>query len=148
MANFNVVRNNHAAVVLGDEVVYLFSGRDSEANWLNSIERLKDTRNSWEFIKIAKPIRGRMNSGVVVINEQQILVFGGWGGNKSLTDIYLFDTKTMEYEEMVKDTKVPVVPGKYPVVYDPISNKVNFCNSKDSGLYSIEIDTFNVQKTA
>jgi hypothetical protein len=55
-------------VVLGRDV-YLFGGMGKDGKFLNSIERLKGRRSTWELVKIKNPIPARLGNGTVAISD-------------------------------------------------------------------------------
>ena len=64
-------------------------------------------------------------------------IFGGWNGKRYLSDVYLFDTRTMEVTLGNEDVGVGICPEYYPSFCD--KTKIVFGNYVDHTLYSIEL---------
>ncbi len=97
-----------SACALGT-TIYAVGGWDQE--YLSSIERLEvaEPGHKWETVKLAKKssLKPVQIAGVIGIKEDEILIFGGYQVNETLTkDCYVLNTRTMTVTKK-KDMKEP-----------------------------------------
>ena len=109
LPNLNIPRANCSICIYNKSILYLFRGRNNECE-LNSIEYLNiNEKKKWEIINVIDYgyiWNNIYNSCTVILNENQILIFGGEDGNKLYKDSIIFDIKNKNvYRGM--DMKIP-----------------------------------------
>ena len=109
LPHLNIPRANCSICIYNKSILYLFRGRNNKCE-LNSIEYLNiNEKKKWEMINVIDYgyIWNKIyNSCTVVLNENQILIFGGEDENKLYKDSIIFDIKNKNvYKGM--DMKIP-----------------------------------------
>ena len=114
LPDMNVARSHHASCSL-DGNVYVFCGQDRNQEPLNSIEVLEDTASNldlieaWKLIRVADTILfPRSSPGVAPLNDNEIVVMGGFGGEPGdeegpLGDVVIFDVEQRSCTKVVNN---------------------------------------------
>jgi len=96
MPSMNNGRSNPSICVFNNKFLYVFRGISLPDDFLDTIEfiNLNNEKQGWGIFKPEDPgmtWTGGINSGVVVLNDKSILIFGGQYNKKNSNSSYIFD---------------------------------------------------------
>lgn len=99
MPNLNVGRHYHSSCAFNESTVYVFCGiAQSGKKYCNSIEsiNINNKQAVWQVINVGAHIfPERQGAGVTQINQQEIIIFGGFSG-KYCRDASIFNVQTQQ----------------------------------------------------
>mmetsp|Transcript_7394 Transcript_7394/g.18811 ORF Transcript_7394/g.18811 Transcript_7394/m.18811 type:complete len:1283 (+) Transcript_7394:321-4169(+) len=89
-------RAAHSCTRIG-ELLYVFGGESSDGR-LNDVAILDVNARQWSFPKIGgTPPSPRSGHVAAAVGDQLVVIFGGWDGDRHLTDLHLLDTSGMRW---------------------------------------------------
>jgi hypothetical protein len=142
MPRLNVGRHYHASCTFSDRFVYVFCGiAHVGKKYCNSIEQYDNqTRSPWTLIEIGSVMfPERQGCGVSQINENEIVVFGGFSG-KFLRDAYFFDVKANTVRKSTNPPMWDLFAYQMPTLLDRQSNTILTADWQSRKIFQYEYD--------
>jgi hypothetical protein len=92
------------------QTLYVFGGYDGD-EWRNDTVSLDIDSLTWSNISFAGPLPPvRASHSSSVINDNRMLVFGGYDGDKFLNDLWILDVPSMTHHSH-RWSKIDITPG-------------------------------------
>lgn len=117
-------RYYHASCAFNDRWIYVFAGIDcTTKRYFSSIERFdanatSDDKKEWEVIQnVAPSFTMRQGSGCAQISSDEILVFGGFGGEFQ-DDVFTFKHTSGQMERHERDAPQRLFSYQMPTIVD------------------------------
>eukprot|EP00347_Sterkiella_histriomuscorum_P011771 403371155 len=156
LAMFNQGRHYHSSCSFQSKFVYIFCGISNETKkYLNSIERLEFDPNSiqnslkktWVKLEIANMalLQPRQGSGVCQVNDNEILIVGGFCGQFS-NETFFLNTQTNSIRKAYNELKDNIFPFQVPTIADPLNRSVYTVDWQTYKLYQFKNDQWQFQK--
>jgi hypothetical protein len=142
MPSLNVGRHYHASCTFSDRFVYVFCGIAHHGKkYCNSIEQYDNqSRAPWALINIESiSFPERQGCGVSQINENEIVVFGGFSG-KFLRDAYYFDVKTKVIKKVPHPPIWDMFAYQMPTLLDKSNNQMITCDWASRKIFSYDYE--------
>jgi len=119
VGDLNVPRHYHSSCSIGDDFVYVFCGIDSlTEKYIDSIEKFDNNKpDSWILIQPSMRLPVRQGCGVAVINQNEIIIFGGYSA-RYLKDAYVFDCEKAEVAPLSYQPVQEIFCYQMPTLYD------------------------------
>ncbi|QDZ23299.1 hypothetical protein HOP50_10g58370 [Chloropicon primus] len=91
-------RGSHTAVAVKDQL-YVFGGQKEEGP-CNDLWTFSIQTRAWTLINQQGAVPSpRSGHSCVLVEDRYILLFGGYNGDKHLSDMYMLDTDSMQWEQ-------------------------------------------------
>eukprot|EP01125_Pyxidicula_operculata_P015455 TRINITY_DN5247_c0_g1_i2.p1 TRINITY_DN5247_c0_g1~~TRINITY_DN5247_c0_g1_i2.p1 ORF type:complete len:2540 (-),score=775.56 TRINITY_DN5247_c0_g1_i2:128-7747(-) len=139
--------------VVGDKI-YLFGGHDGKDLRINDVWEYDIPLNKWRMLvlKDTKNVPSpRQDHSADLIDDHQILVWGGRGNEDYLDDGYLFNTKNSSWKKVNFTGLVPTPRSGFSTCR--VGDKLYFLGGKVSGgtpgftvVYILDLGTMNFEK--
>lgn len=151
-------RYNHSALLLNDGTrMFVFGGRGDTSHAFRDMFFFDLHAMAWFQVQWTTdcPL-GRFGHGAVSVDDEKMILFGGWDGKKSMNDLWVFDTNTFTWARpkcagkaptprqnhsmlpISKSGSVVIVYGGYTVLPDafPVYNKDMYLFDAESMAWS------------
>lgn len=156
LAQFNQGRHYHSSCSFQNQYVYIFCGISNETKkYLNTIERLEFDPNNiqnsltkrWAKLDIQSIalLSPRQGSGVCQVNENEILIVGGFYGSFS-NETFFLNTKTNIIRKAYDELKENIFPFQVPTIADPLNRSVYTVDWQTYKLYEYKNDKWQFKK--
>ena len=91
-------RGSHTAVAVKDQI-YVFGGQKDDGP-CNELWSFSIQKRSWTLIDQQGVVPSpRSGHSCVLLEDRYVLLFGGYNGEKHLSDMYILDTNSMQWEQ-------------------------------------------------
>jgi len=84
--------------------VYVFYGRTGKKEWCDAVEKFTISTNTWEEIPQLKMDQGLEGVGIVRMNVNSLLMFGGERGEDKSNDVYMVSLQDKRMDKVAKLT--------------------------------------------